>query len=137
MKKLLAIFALIVVFTSCKQETKADVETEDIATKVSSLEDVITLKGEFIYLDDAAVLNCGNKIYGVTIDEKMLELVAQVALKKNEPFDMIPVIIHGVVTPNPALTEDNQVWQEVVTIKEIVKVFAPTGESAIKVESGN
>jgi hypothetical protein len=137
MKKFVAIFALLIVFTSCKQEAKTDTETEDIATKASSAEDIITLKGEFIYLDDAAVLNCGNKIYGVTIDKKMLELAEQVSIKKNDDYDMIPVIINGVITPNPLLSESNEGWPEVVTIKEIVKVFAPTGESAIKVESGN
>lgn len=137
MKKFVALFALIILFTSCKQEAKADAETEDVVTKVSSVEDVITLKGEFIYLDDAAVLNCGNKIYGVTIDKKMLELAAEVSIKKNDDYDMIPVIINGVITPNPALSENNDGWPEVVTIKEIVKVFAPTGESAVKIESGN
>ena len=120
-------------FTSCKQENKANAETETVITPE---EDVVMLKGEFIYLNDAAVLNCGNKIYGVTIDDKMLELAEQVAAKKNDVNDMIPVIINGVVHPNPALSPTNEVWPEVVTIKKIVKVFAPTGDSAIKVESG-
>lgn len=133
MKKFLALFALLIVFTSCKQENKANAETETVITPE---EDVVMLKGEFIYLNDAAVLNCGNKIYGVTIDDKMLELAEQVAAKKNDVNDMIPVIINGVVHPNPALSPTNEVWPEVVTIKKIVKVFAPTGDSAIKVESG-
>tara|TARA_R110001632_G_scaffold95933_3_gene202129 strand:+ start:392 stop:796 length:405 start_codon:yes stop_codon:yes gene_type:complete len=133
MKKFLALFALLVVFTSCKQENKANADSETVTTLE---EDVVMLKGEFIYLNDAAVLNCGNKIYGVTIDDKMLELAEQVAEKKNDVNDMIPVIISGVVSPNPALSPSNEVWPEVVTIKKIVKVFAPTGESAIKVESG-
>ena len=133
MKKFLALFALLIVFTSCKQENKANAETETVTTPE---EDVVMLKGEFIYLNDAAVLNCGNKIYGVTIDDKMLELAEQVAAKKNDVNDMIPVIINGVVHPNPALSPTNEVWPEVVTIKKIVKVFAPTGDSAIKVESG-
>lgn len=133
MKKFLALFALLVVFTSCKQENKANADSETVTTPE---EDVVMLKGEFIYLNDAAVLNCGNKIYGVTIDDKMLELAEQVAEKKNDVNDMIPVIISGVVSPNPALSPSNEVWAEVVTIKKIVKVFAPTGESAIKVESG-
>ncbi len=133
MKNFLALFALLIVFTSCKQENKANAETETVTTPE---EDVVMLKGEFIYLNDAAVLNCGNKIYGVTIDDKMLELAEQVAAKKNDVNDMIPVIINGVVHPNPALSPTNEVWPEVVTIKKIVKVFAPTGDSAIKVESG-
>tara|TARA_R110002051_G_scaffold3395_1_gene18340 strand:+ start:113847 stop:114251 length:405 start_codon:yes stop_codon:yes gene_type:complete len=133
MKNFLALFALLIVFTSCKQENKANAETETVITPE---EDVVMLKGEFIYLNDAAVLNCGNKIYGVTIDDKMLELAEQVAAKKNDVNDMIPVIINGVVHPNPALSPTNEVWPEVVTIKKIVKVFAPTGDSAIKVESG-
>lgn len=136
MKKFLILFAFITVYTSCKQENKAETENETVAANASD-EDVVTLKGEFIYLADAAVLNCGNKIYGVTIDQKMHELADQVAAKKNDDYDMVPVIINGVVHPNPAVSENKEGWPEVVTIKEIVKVFAPTGESAIKVESGN
>lgn len=135
MKKFLILFAFVAVYASCKEENKSDTETE-VAAAQTSEEDVITLKGEFIYLKDAAVLNCGNKIYGVTIDDKMRELADQVAAKQNDDYDMVPVIINGVVSPNPILNENTEGWPEVVTIKQIVKVFAPTGESAIKVESG-
>jgi hypothetical protein len=133
MKNFLALFALLIVFTSCKQETKVNAETE---TVTAPEEDVVMLKGEFIYLNDAAVLNCGNKIYGVTIDEKMHELAEQVAAKKNDDYDMVPVIINAVVHPNPDISPTKEGWPEVITIKKIVKVFAPTGDSAIKVESG-
>ena len=131
MKKIILLTVLVLAMVSCKEN--AQTEENTVAQKEQPTEDMRTLKGEFIYLADAAVLNCGNKIYGVVIDAKMHELADQVAAKKNDEFDMVPVIIKGVVTPKTTTEEG---WPEIVTIKEIVKVFEPTGESAVKIESG-
>ena len=135
MKKIILLFAALVAFTSCKDSAKNE-ETTTVE-ETASKEDYTLLRGEFIYLADAAVLNCGSKIYGVVIDEKMQELAAQVALKKKEDFDMVPVVIRGEVMPNPALENGGEGWPEVVVIKKILKVMEPTEEKAVKIDSGN
>ncbi|RMB63518.1 hypothetical protein EAX61_03790 [Dokdonia sinensis] len=134
MKKIILLFAVLVAFTSCKEDTKNEDTTT--VTKESPKDDYKLLRGEFIYLADAAVLNCGSKIYGVVIDDKMQELANQVAKKKKEDFDMVPVVIRGEVMPNPALKAGGEGWPEVVAIKEILKVMEPSPEGAVKIESG-
>jgi len=132
MKKLLFIFAVLAL-VSCKDSAKEKDTTEIIQNEKETGVDIQLLRGEFIYLADAAVLNCGTKIYGVDIDEKMHELAKLVAEKKTSDLDMVPVIIKGVIHPKDTEEEG---WEEIVTIKEIVKVLEPVEESAIKIESG-
>lgn len=136
MRNVVVLLTCALALLSCKNETTSsqEVASEEVAPQPK--EDVITLKGEFIYLDNAAVLNCGDKIYGVTIDDKMHELAKEVAKQQKEKVDMIPVIIHGVVTPNPVLAKNQEGWPEVVTIKEIVKVLPLNEDNAIRIESG-
>lgn len=134
MKKIILLFAVLVAFTSCKEDAKNE-ETTTVE-KESPKDDYKTLRGEFIYLADAAVLNCGSKIYGVVIDEKMQELANQVAKKKKEDFDMVPVVVRGEIMANPALKDGGEGWPEVVAIKEILKVMEPSPEGAVKIESG-
>ena len=43
---------------------------------------------------------------------------------------MVPVIVKAKVKPNPA----KEGWDEIIEIKEILKVSAPKGEEAIKVK---
>lgn len=137
MRKVVVLLSCMLALVSCKKETSSTKEVAMEDTTTQNEDDVITLKGEFIYLDNAAVLNCGDKIYGVTIDEKMHELASQVAKQQKEKVDMVPVIIHGVVKPNPILAQNQEGWPEVVTIKEIVKVLPLKEDNAIRIESGS
>ena len=94
-------------------------------------------QGEFIYLEDAAVLKGRNFIYGVTLDEKAKELADQVAPVKNEDFDMVAVVVKGVVSKNPNLKAEGEGWEEVITIKEIIAVSDKPAEADIKIEETN
>ncbi|MEQ3655290.1 MAG: hypothetical protein ABNH00_05460 [Dokdonia sp.] len=136
MRNVAVLLTCALALLSCKNETTSTKEGTTQEAAAQPQEDVITLKGEFIYLDNAAVLNCGDKIYGVTIDDKMHELAKEVAKQQKEKVDMVPVIIHGVIGPNPVLAKNQEGWPEVVTIKEIVKVLPLNEDNAIRIESG-
>ena len=122
----------------CKNETNkgnssdAVNETIDSEKRTAKQSDGLTLlKGNFLYMADAAVLQTHREIYGVVIDEKMHELNEQVKKYKKADTDMVPVEIRGEIKPKP---EDEEGWDYRVTIKEILNVTAPeeTNEDVIK-----
>lgn len=123
----LVLLMLALGFASCQDEPKKNAESEQTTEVADSLK---ILKGEFIYVDNAAVLKGTNFIYGVKIDSMAKGLAQQIdSLKRNE-FDMVPVIIQGVVTSNP-----EEGWDEIVAIKKVLKVSEPVSDPAIRIES--
>ncbi|MDC8002609.1 hypothetical protein POV27_00970 [Aureisphaera galaxeae] len=126
---LLLTFALAAVLFSCKngeEKTAAQEETPKLLENEYSM-----YSGEFIYLDDGAVLKGNNFIYGVALDEMAEELAKRVAPVKNEEFDMVPVVVKGILNKKAAGDEG---WDEVLTIKEIVTVSDAPAEADIKIE---
>jgi hypothetical protein len=129
MKNLLIICFLVVVISSCKN----DITITDNPANETVVDSISTISGEFIYIADAAVLKGDNFIYGVKIDEKAEELAKQIKPLKREDFDMVPVVIKGKIMSNNA----EEGWDEIVEIREILKVSAPTSEPAVKVKSND
>lgn len=127
-------------FNTSVEETEKSFEAFEAFAKAKNAKIIIqhelsdfiqTLKGEFIYLEDAAVFKGDNFIYGVALDDKMKELAGLVEIKKRDEYDMVPVLINGVINPKPAGAEG---WDKIVTIKEIIEINEPTGEGSIKIE---
>jgi len=122
-------------------ETKASMEAFEAFAKAKNATVILqhelqdfseTIMGEFIFLGDAAVLKGDNFIYGVKIDDAMHELAKQVEAKKRDQYDMVPVLINGIISPKPEGTDG---WDNIVTVKGILEINEPTSEGAIKVES--
>jgi len=133
MKKIFLLLLLSVTVLSCNN-TKKETEKENEGKTASATdENVKTYRGEFIYTDDAAVLKGNNFIYGVTIDDKSQELADKVSGIKKDPYDMVPVIVTGEVKPNPK-AETEEVWEEVITIKDILHVSEKPAKNDIKLE---
>ena len=110
-------------FSSCKNEVKQEVNLEENRAKSYDQNDgLITMKGEFVYYGDAAVLQTANEIYGVVIDENLQLLEKQAKQFKKEATDMVPVTIRVRKFEKP---EGEEGWQYRVEIKEILKVEAP------------
>ncbi len=113
MRKIVVLLCFISVFVACKKAEKTNVDlTESVTT--NSLE----IEAEFIYIQDAAVLKGQSFIYGVVLDDKANELAKEVKAYKKNKYDMVPVVVKGIVKPNPLKNG----WKEVVEIKEIVKI---------------
>ncbi|MGB0198626.1 MAG: hypothetical protein ACPF80_01150 [Flavobacteriaceae bacterium] len=107
MKIQLLFLSLLISLGACSP--KANVKTEAIA-------------GEFLYYDGAAVLNTGNDIYGMVIDNMLHELHQQAIPIQKDSFDMVQVYVKGVITDNP----NTEGWQRVVQVIEIDSVAPST-----------
>ncbi len=117
MKNLFFICLLTIAVVGCKKETKKG--TPEL------------FRGEFIYTADAAVLKGEDYIYGVALDAKAEELAKKVEPLKREDFDMVPVVIMAIKKPNP----NEEGWEEILEIVEIVGVTEPTSDLATKINT--
>ncbi|GAK88317.1 hypothetical protein JCM19297_2830 [Nonlabens ulvanivorans] len=131
MKRLLVLCFIVISTVACKnQESPVDVvTTEDISP--SFVEDENTYKGEFILLDDAAVLTSKNEIYAVRIDEKLKQLHELALPLQKTKFDMVNVILKGELVPNPLLVETGEGWEQMLIIKEIIEVTPATSAAVV------
>jgi len=118
MKNLFSLALLTILLFSCKKG-KSEAETK-----------VELIRGEFILIDNAAVIKGPDFIYGVEINDLTAKLAKQAKALQREEYDMVPVVIQGIVKPNP-----NEGWEEVVEIKEIIGVSQPTSELPTKIKS--
>lgn len=135
MKKLLLFFALSTLLFSCKnvEEKKADDATVADQEPTSYIQNKL-YRGDFIYLNDAAVLKGPNYIFGVAMDEMAAELAAKVEPIKKEEFDMVPVIVKGTVSPKPAGQEG---WDQILTITEILEIGKEPAKADIRLKDNN
>ncbi len=133
MKKIIVVLALSIVLFSCKNtEEKATVENPEVEiTEKNNAPKDILYKGDFIYIADAAVLKGSNFIYGVALDDMATELAKQVKPVQETEFDMVEVVVKGIISPKP---EGQEGWDEIITIKEIVKVSTSPSKIDIKLE---
>jgi len=123
MKRINLILILVLVLSSCKNETKPEVNLEENRAKSYDENDgFITMKGQFVYYSDAAVFQTATEIYGVVIDENMHKLEAQVKTFKKEATDMVPVTVRVRKFAKP---EGEEGWPYRLEIKDILMVEAP------------
>ena len=116
MKKILILLLSLTICLSCKNVEKK----EDNVNKTSKQEDKLTLiKGEFVYYDDAAVLQTKSNIYGVFVTDKMLELNKLAEKHKAIPTDMVYVEVKGIISNKK---DDKILWENKVEIVEILNV---------------
>lgn len=126
MKKIAFILLAVMSFTSCKNDTKAEVSLEENRAKSYDQNDgFITMKGEFVYdVDqDAAVFESPNgTIYAVVVDENMQKLNEKVKPFKEHKYTSVPVTVRVKKSKN---TNPNIKWEEALEIKDILKVEKP------------
>ncbi len=132
MKKIILLLMLSAVVFSCKNSEEKNMESEETTTEnLESTENLRAYKGDFIEANGAIVLMGSNFIYGVKRDALSEGLSKQVAKIKKNDFDMVGVIVRGVVSEN---TDNDSEWEEVITIKEIMKVSDKPSEVDIKLD---
>ncbi len=106
---ILSMFSLF--FLACAKETTREID------------------GEFLYIADAAVIKGDNFIYGVKVDQKMMELADQVKKYKKDNFDMIPVKVEGILSEKEKGAEG---WDTIVEIKKIISITPATAQKPTK-----
>ncbi|WP_299098372.1 hypothetical protein [uncultured Winogradskyella sp.] len=132
MKKVNLIIILALVMFSCKNETKQDIDLEENRAKSYDENDgFITMKGDYVYFEDAAVLQTASEIYGVVIDDNLQLLEKEVKPLKKESTDMVSVTVRVRKFKKP---EGEEGWPFRVEIKEILKVetLDPDSKDVIK-----
>ena len=114
MKKLL-VFILIASVLGCKNTNK---------------EGVTNIKGNYIFFEDAAVLQSDNEIYGVFLNAEVKELNEKVAPLKVSNTDMISVEVTGIISTK----KDSKIlWENKIEIIEIIAVsVAKETENTLK-----
>jgi len=112
MKKIGIFILSILMFVSCKNDTK---QTEQTYKD----DDLTLLKGHFVYYDGAAVLQTSTKIYGVFLSGNLEELNKQAEKFKKRKTDNVLVEIRGLVSQK----QDQKIlWKDKVEIVEILSV---------------
>ncbi|WP_460220247.1 hypothetical protein [Psychroserpens sp. MEBiC05023] len=142
MKKVLMIMMVFTVLMSCKTEKKSEVEitpedktiVAEEGKTIKQSDGLIAIQGEFIYYADAAVLKTPTQMYGIVINEKMHELDKQAQQYKKEDTDMVPVTIRGRLFKKEPEAEG---WDNIIEIKEILKVSEPTPETNDVIKLGS
>ena len=129
MKKIILITLISIVSFSCKKNIATNQEKESKIELDSSEEKVY--RGDFIFLEDAAVLKGDKFIYGVTIDDLSKQLADKVKVVENYDFDMVPVAVKGNVSQKP---EGQEGWDEILTITEIGVVGSKPSKIDVKIE---
>lgn len=149
MKNILFVFFIAATLISCKntEEKSEDMpataseettgETTQDSTEYSGPNVQVGMpiyRGEFIFTGDAAVIKGKDFIYGVAIDTLAKELAAKVAPIKQDEFDMVPVVVQGILSKKP---EGSDGWDEVLAIKNIISISRTPAKADIKIEEKN
>ena len=109
---------LLLLVSSCKNESKPSTTEPETSTE----EGLVTMQGDFIYYDGAAVLQTRNTIYGVVLDGMAEELNQRVAPYKTSGTDMVTVTLKAKRIPK---NEGEDTWPFSIEIKEIIKIEQP------------
>ena len=102
MKKIV-LYLLIVLSFACKKRT----------------EDFTVMEGNYIFFDDAAVLQTSNEIYGVLLNNKAFELNEKLKELDLEQSDEIITKLKGIIS-----TEKHEkiLWEKKIEIIEIIEI---------------
>ena len=102
MKKIV-LYLLIVLSFACKKRT----------------EDFTVMEGNYIFFDDAAVLQTSNEIYGVYLNNKTFELNEKLKELNLEQSDEIITKLKGIIS-----TEKHEkiLWEKKIEIIEIIEI---------------
>ena len=120
MKKIL-LFVFVISVLGCKNSTENKSESTDDST-------IIT--GNYIFFEDAAVLQNDVEIYGVILNDLAKELNKKAAPLKTNDTDMVSVKVKGIIS-----TEEDPVilWEKKLEIVEIISIsLAKETENLLK-----
>lgn len=131
MKQLILFVFFFLSIVSCKNNND---KSESASKSYSQDDGLITMKGDFIFIDNAAVLKTTNDIYGVVVDDQMKALEKQVKPYKIANTDMVPVTVRVRKFEKP---DDEEGWPYRVEIKEIIKVEKPEEDTNDVIKLGN
>ena len=105
-------FAFVISVLGCKNNSKNNTE---------AAEDTTIIKGNYIFFEDAAVLQNDIEIYGVYLNDLAKELNDKAAPLKTNETDMVSVEVRGLISSK----EDPKIlWEKKLEIVEIINISA-------------
>tara|TARA_B110000967_G_scaffold198153_1_gene230812 strand:- start:12 stop:386 length:375 start_codon:yes stop_codon:yes gene_type:complete len=108
--KHLLFFVFAISVLGCKNNSKNNTETSEGLT---------TIKGNYIFFEDAAVLQNDAEIYGVFLNDLATQLNEKAAPLKTVDTDMVIVEVKGIISTK----EDPEIlWENKLEIVEIISV---------------
>ena len=113
--KILILFLLI--SFSCDSKQNKVVSNEVVETKNN---DLIILSGDYVFYNNAAVLQTNKNVYGIIINEKVNELNEKLSSIKKDEFDFITVILKGRLKNKD---KNDEGWSVKLEITEIVEII--------------
>src|SRR5699024_3247993 len=119
MKRMFYLLILPLALVSCKN------------TEAETSEDCESFTGDFLYLDNTAILKGRDYIYSVALDNIAKTLAEKVEPIKKESYDMIEVTVKGVLSKKP---ENQEGWDEILSIKEILTIADEVSEADILIQ---
>lgn len=123
----LPLVVCLIVFGSCKSDSKpSKSEDKNLQEEVNS--DYKTISGELIYTDSVAVLKKRDEIYGVVMNTKAKDLIAQARELNSDPFTSFDVTLSVEIMENP----EKDAWPEVIDIKNIIKVKPSSNDDSLR-----
>jgi hypothetical protein len=131
MKKMFLLIVLSIGLVSCKNTEEKQAENVDPSAIIDGSVVDDNYRGDFLFMDDAAVLKGKDFIYGVTINEMSKELAKRVESIKEDEFTMVPVFVKGIIKTKPIGADG---WDEILTITEILNVSLKPAKEDIKIE---
>ncbi|MFT4668508.1 MAG: hypothetical protein ACI9M9_000721 [Flavobacteriaceae bacterium] len=131
MKKMFLLIVLSIGLVSCKNTEEKQAENVDPSAIIDGSVVDDNYRGDFLFMDDAAVLKGKDFIYGVTINEMSKELAKRVEAIKEDEFTMVPVFVKGIIKTKPIGADG---WDEILTITEILNVSLKPAKEDIKIE---
>ncbi len=116
--KIYKILILILLFSfSCNSKQNKVVSNEVVETKNN---DLIILSGDYVFYNNAAVLQTNKNVYGIIINEKVNELNEKLSSIKKDEFDFVPVILKGRLKNKD---KNDEGWSVKLEITEIVEII--------------
>ncbi|MBZ9628946.1 hypothetical protein LB456_07645 [Psychroflexus sp. CAK57W] len=122
MRKFLLVMSLVIL-GSCKSDSKTTDAEENILKTESN-----TISGEFIYTDSVAVFNKEDEIYGVIMNEKASQLIAQARDINPDPFASFDVTLKAAIKDNP----EKEAWPQVIDIQTIIRVKPLSNDDSLR-----
>lgn len=115
MKKISLLLFILMVFASCKNDSKSPVSVDSNQEESSTRE----ISGNFTYFADAAVFQTKNELFGVVENEKAQELIKMAEPLKDDYTDEVAVTLKVKVVKKP---EHEEGWDNRIEIIDIITI---------------
>lgn len=118
-----------VLVCSCKSDSKAS-NSEEKMIQSELLSTSETLSGEFIHSDSVGVFKKRDDIYGVVMNTKAKELIAEVQKLDNDPYASFDVVINAEIKDN----QEEDAWPQVIDIQNIIKIKPSSNDDSLRLD---